>query len=252
MKIVILEDELMASKRLRSIVGKLEPTAEILEVLDSVESAVAWFKEHPMPQLIFMDIQLADGISFEIFNQVTITAPVIFTTAYDEYTLKAFKVNSIDYLLKPLKSEEVRQSLKKFRDLNQNSNVIDYQQLALALENQTTPRQQRIVVKYGQHIEAIDLGKAAYFYTEEKIVFMRTLEGKRFALDYTLEELAQMLDPKKFFRINRQFVVSIDAIEKMYQYSKSRVKLMLKPPMNIDTIVSTDRSSNFKKWLAGS
>ncbi len=252
MKIVILEDELMASKRLRSIVSKLEPSAEILEVLDSVESAVAWFKKHPMPQLIFMDIQLADGISFEIFNQVTITAPVIFTTAYDEYTLKAFKVNSIDYLLKPLKSDEVHQSLKKFRDLNQNSNIIDYQQLALALESQTTQKQQRIVVKYGQHIEAIDLSKAAYFYTEEKIVFMRTLEGKRFALDYTLEELAQLLDPKKFFRINRQFVVSIDAIDKMYQYSKSRVKLILKPPMNIDTIVSTDRSSNFKKWLAGS
>ncbi len=251
MKILILEDELTAGKRLSNIVNKLEPTAEILAVLDSVESAVAWLNNHSMPQLIFMDIQLADGLSFEIFNQVTVTAPVIFTTAYDEYTLKAFKVNSIDYLLKPIKLEEVRQSLKKFRDLNQSSPVIDYKKLALELEGQSTSKQQRIVVKYGQHIAAIKLSEAAYFYTEEKVVFMRTLEGKRYALDYTLDELVQLLDPKKFFRINRQFVVSIDAIDKMYQYSKSRVKLILKPPMNIDTIVSTDRSSNFKKWLAG-
>lgn len=251
MKILILEDELTAGRRLQSIVKKLEPSAEILDVLDSVESAVAWFKNHPMPQLIFMDIQLADGLSFEIFNQVTITAPVIFTTAYDEYTLKAFKVNSIDYLLKPIKAEEVGQSLKKFRELNQSSLAIDYQKLALALEG-TTERQQRIVVKYGQNIEAIDLSRAAYFYTEEKVVFMVTLGGKRFALDYSLEELAQLLDPKRFFRINRQFVVGIDAIDKMYQYSKSRVKLILKPPTSTDTIVSTDRSGKFKKWLVGS
>lgn len=253
MKVLILEDEMIAGKRLKKIIMELEPEAEVDGVLDSVESALNWFAKHKMPDLIFMDIQLADGLSFEVFKQVEVTAPVIFTTAFNEYTLKAFKVNSIDYLLKPIKIEELKQSLKKFHKLRSESKktAIDYQALASALKNDQQVRPQRIVVKYGQNLEAIDIERAAYFYTEEKVVFLRTLDSKRYALDYNLEELEQMVDPMRFFRINRQFIVNVAAIDKMYHYSKSRVKISLKPPMSIETIVSTDRSGKFKKWLSG-
>jgi two-component system LytT family response regulator len=233
------------------IISKLQPDANILEVIDSVESALGWFTEHSPPDLIFMDIQLADGLSFEIFNHIKITTPIIFTTAYDEYTLKAFKVNSIDYLLKPIKDTEVAKSLQKYHDLNTNAVQPDYQKLAAAIEESQHQRQKRIVVRYGQNIKAVGLKEAAYFYTQEKVVFMQTYQGSRYAIDYSLEELEKLLDKHSFFRINRQFIVSIDAIDKMYQYSKSRVKLILKPSVDLDIIVSTDRSGSFKKWLAG-
>ncbi len=253
MNILIIEDEHIAGKRLKKIIQELRPEAHIIGVLDSVESAVNWFRSHHMPDLIFMDIQLADGDSFEIINQVKIKSPIIFTTAFNEYTLKAFKVNSVDYLLKPIKVDEVSQSLLKFDTLysGAGSNNMDYSALAKALQEQSLSKPQRVVVKYGQNLEAIEFAEAAYFYTEEKIVFMQTINGKRYALDYNLEELEHMVEPQLFFRINRQFIVNIEAIEKMYHYSKSRVKLTLKPPIDLETIVSTDRSSRFKKWLSG-
>jgi len=252
MKILILEDEPAAAKRMKNIITKLQPQAQILDLLDSVETAVEWFRTHPAPDLVFMDIQLADGLSFDIFKQVKITSPIVFTTAYDEYTLRAFKVNSIDYLLKPIKDHEVEQSLQKYHELIPAQNQLDYTKLMTVLEQSMPQKQRRIVVRYGQNIEAIDIGDAAYFYTQEKVVFIQTHQGKRYPIDYNLEELQQFLDPQSYFRINRQFIVGIKAIDKMYQYSKSRVKLTLKPPIDIEIIVSTDRSGSFKKWLSGS
>jgi len=220
MKILILEDEPAAAKRMKNIITKLQPQAQILDLLDSVETAVEWFRTHPAPDLVFMDIQLADGLSFDIFKQVKITSPIVFTTAYDEYTLRAFKVNSIDYLLKPIKDHEVEQSLQKYHELIPAQNQLDYTKLMTVLEQSMPQKQRRIVVRYGQNIEAIDIGDAAYFYTQEKVVFIQTHQGKRYPIDYNLEELQQFLDPQSYFRINRQFIVGIKAIDKMYQYSK--------------------------------
>ncbi len=251
MNILILEDEPVAGKRMSKIISQLQPESNILAVVESVASALKWFAENDLPDLIFMDIQLADGLSFEIFNHLKITTPIIFTTAFDEYTLKAFKVNSIDYLLKPIKDTEVAQSLQKYHELQPNTPQPDYQKLAAAIDESQRQKNKRIVVRYGQNIKAINLQDAAYFYTQEKVVFMQTHQGSRYAIDYSLEELEKLLDHHSFFRINRQFIVGIEAIDKMFQYSKSRVKLILKPALDIDIIVSTDRSGSFKKWLAG-
>lgn len=252
MEVLIIEDELAASKRLSNLIIELEPDLKILETLDSVETSIHWFQNHPTPDLVFMDIQLGDGLSFEIFETCEINTPIIFTTAYDQYTLQAFKVNSVDYLLKPIKEDELKQSLMKYRKLQgATSSKIDYKSLALALKESKPDFQKRIVVKYGQNIKAVAIADIAYFYTEEKIVFLQTSDGKRYAIDYNLDQLEQLLDPAQFFRINRQFIVGVTAIDSMYTYSKSRVKINLIPPVTGETIVSTERSSKFKKWLSG-
>lgn len=248
--ILIIEDEEPAANRLKKMLAELEPEINVLENIVSVSSAITWFKENQMPDLIFSDIQLSDGISFEIFKNVEVQCPVIFITAFDEYAIEAFKVNSIDYLLKPVKKEDLQVALEKYKKLNVKvSPALDINKV---LETFNTPKnghKTRFIVRYGEHIKTIKIEEVAYFYTEDKINFLNTNEGRRYTIDYNLDNLDHMLDPKTFFRINRQFIISIHAISEMFTYSKSRVLIKLNPPCKHETIVSTERSGDFKLWL---
>jgi two-component system response regulator LytT len=254
MKVLIVEDEISAAKRLEKLIRETDPSFEVLDFIESVEDSVKWLETHEKPDLIFMDIHLSDGSSFDIFRETEVNTPVIFTTAYDEYAIQAFKVNSVDYLLKPIKKAELKQSLDKFIEIYQAKRGWSQNDLSQLLATVSAPREQyqkRFLIKYGEHIKTVEISEAAYFYIEARITMMKTHTGKNYPVDYNLDQLESILDPQQFFRINRKYIVNIDAIEKMYTYSKSRVKLELVPEAIEDTIVSSERSARFKVWLTG-
>lgn len=230
---------------------ELEPGHTLLDQIVSVSSAVKWFKENDAPDLMISDIQLSDGISFEIFKQVNIKCPVIFTTAYDQYAIEAFKVNSIDYLLKPVKKEELEKAVTKFKSLTPATAFpsIDINKLLQSLQPAGIEYKKRFVVRYGEHIKTINVEEVVYFYTEDKATFLCTKDARRFVVDFNMDTLDSILDPKVFFRINRQYIISIHSIAEMFAYSKSRVLIKLNPPAKNETIVSTERSADFKHWL---
>lgn len=252
MTTLIIEDEEPAYRRLQKMLKELEPDNTLLNQIVSVSSAVKWFKENEEPDLVISDIQLSDGISFEIFKQVDIKCPIIFTTAYDQYAIEAFKVNSIDYLLKPVKKDELEKAVTKFKALTPAAATpaIDINKLLQSLQPATSnDYKKRFVVRYGEHIKTIDIEEVVYFYTEDKATFLCTKDARRFVVDFNLDTLDSILDPKIFFRINRQFIISIHSIAEMFAYSKSRVLIKLNPAAKHETIVSTERSSDFKHWL---
>ena len=251
LKILIIEDEEPAAERLAKMLLDIDPNIIVVGNTVSVKSSVKWFKENPLPDLILMDINLSDGHSFDIFKEVEISAPIIFITAYDQYAIDAFKLNSIDYILKPIKKEELRNALDKYKRMG-NIQVQQVKSLLNTIKsNQDKEFQKRIVIRYGDTIKMIEIADIAYFYTEEKINFLCTHSDTRMPIDQNLDELEEILDPKIYFRINRQFIINISAIEKMLTWSKSRVKIILKPASEHETIVSTERSSHFKDWLIG-
>ena len=248
--ILIIEDEEPAANRLKKMITQLEPDARVVENIVSVTSGIAWFKQNAAPDLIFSDIQLSDGLSFEIFKNIEVQCPVIFITAYDQYAIDAFKVNSIDYLLKPIKKDDLEVAIAKFKKLSsKDAGALDINKVLEVFNTPKTDYKTRFIVRYGEHIKTIKIEEVAYFYTEDKINFLTTNEGRRYTVDYNLDNLDSMLDPKTFFRINRQFIVSIHAINEMFTYSKSRVLIKLNPPSKHETIVSTERSGDFKLWL---
>lgn len=247
MNILIIEDESAAVRRLRKLIAELLPESNILADLDAVETAIQWLQQNRPPDLIFLDIHLADGSCFEIFQHVKIERPIIFTTAYDQYALQAFKLNAVDYLLKPIKKEELEQAINRARPRLEAA-TIDYVKLAQALNAQ---QEKRFLVKIGQQIKLINIDEAAYFFSQNKITYLVAYNGKKYPVDYSLEAVEGMVDPKHFFRINRQFIIHINAINEMIAFSKSRVKVHLNPPSDLETIVSTERSPQFKKWLIG-
>jgi two-component system LytT family response regulator len=250
--ILIIEDESAAYKRLSKMITVALPESNILPQIVSIKSAVEWLETNAAPDLIFLDVHLADGESFEIFKKTSVNSPIIFTTAYDQYALEAFKVNSIDYLLKPIKKEELNRAIDKFHHLKGGSAAdVNIQKLLSTLQTQQSTYKQRFVVRYGEHIKTIETSDIAYFYTESKANFMVTKDNKRFAIDYNLDQLEEFLDPKKFFRINRQFIIGFHSIAEMFAYSKSRVLIKLNPPSKLETIVSSERSSSFKQWIDG-
>ncbi len=254
MKILIIEDENAAARRLEKLIGEIVPEAIVLDRLDSVETAVLWLKNNPQPDLILLDIHLADGSSFEIFQHVTVTAPIIFTTAYDEYALQAFKENTVDYLLKPIKVAELQSAMEKFKRHYQNPTLLDYKELSEKLMKQGGVNNyiRRMLIRFSNSFKLIDMGDVAYFYTKDKITFLVSRSsGKRFPADYPLDKLEGILDPQAFFRINRQFIINVAAIKEMHPYSKSRVKVELDPAIELETVVSTERSAEFKRWLVG-
>jgi DNA-binding LytR/AlgR family response regulator len=252
MKVLIIEDELATATHLTKMLTELEPDANMLGVLDSIESAVKWFKSHGEPDLLLCDIQLADGLSFEIFREIEVSCPVIFTTAYDQYAIQAFKVNSIDYLLKPISRDSLNEALRKYKRVSRSKvPAIDYNKLAETLSRRTPDVLQRILIRYGEILKPIDISEVAWFHTEEKIVFLTTKTNMTYPVDFNLDELDSKLDPQKWFRINRQFIISFDSIDKMTAWSKSRIKITLRPHCPVETISSTERSGDFKLWLAG-
>ncbi|MCB0663489.1 MAG: response regulator transcription factor [Saprospiraceae bacterium] len=252
MRVLLVEDELAAARRLTKLIKTLRPSFEIIEQLDSIETTVNWFSESTAaPDLIFMDIHLADGSCFEIFNLVDIQVPIIFTTAYDEYAIDAFRVNAVDYLLKPVKEASLLAAIEKYERNRPEEKGTNYKELAKEIKKESDAVSKRFLIKFGQTIKVVSIDEVAYFYTEDKITFLVTNQGKRYPIDYSLEKLDEISPDDKFFRINRQFIINIDAIKEMYAYSKSRVKIQLEPPCETETIVSTERSPIFKKWLTG-
>lgn len=249
MKVLIVEDEVAAARRLAKMLQSIAPESELLAITDSISSTVNWLKENGEPELMLMDIHLADGSSFRVFDKVKVKCPIIFTTAYDQYAIQAFKVNSIDYLLKPIKESELAFSLSKFKEKSIASSNIDLEKLINELRKPLENYQQRFVVQFADKLKSIDVSSIAYFTALEKSVYLITDDNHRYAIDYTLEKLEEVLNPKVFYRINRKFIVNISAIKGMYTYSKSRVKIELRPDPETDVIVSSERSSGFKDWL---
>lgn len=249
--VLIIEDEPQAAQRLQTLVEELIPGISVLARIDSVEKSVKWISTNETPDLIFMDIQLADGISFQIFEQCTVTSPVIFTTAYDEYALKAFKVNSIDYILKPVDKDDLNAALRKYHSLTSTK---DYSKEILenigeAVKMLTKKYKTRFVLKVGEHLRSIEVSDVLFFYSLEKATFAKLGDGRKHIIDFPLDQLEEVLDPQKFFRINRKYIVAAHAIQDMISYTNSRLKLVLKTSDDSDIIVSRERVQEFKDWL---
>ncbi len=250
LNVLIIEDEPPAARRLGRMLQSLEPQAQIMEILDSVSAAVRWLELNEA-DLIFADIHLADGNSFSIFEQVVVKTPIIFTTAYDQYAIRAFKLNSVDYLLKPIEKEDLGNALEKFRESRQAKVPFDVQSVLSALEEQKTrpTYQKRFMVTSGDKIKSIPVEDVAYFFGQQKYVFLITPDGRQHIVDYTLTQLEDLLDPEQFFRINRQFIIAYPAIKNMFSYSKSRVRIELDPVSDMEAIVSIEKAPRFKEWL---
>lgn len=251
MKILIIEDEEQAAKRMEALVREVLPQAEILAKLDTVKRSVDWFANKELPDLVLMDIQLADGISFQIFEQCEVKCPVIFTTAYDEYALKAFKVNSIDYILKPVDKEDLAAAFAKLKNLTPKVDAAQVQlgNIEQAVRMLTKKSKSRFVIKVGEHLRTIEVENILYFYSQEKTTFCHTTEKRDFILDYTLEQLVDMLDEQQFFRINRKYLVHAKSIQDIISYTNSRLRLVLKDSDDADIIVARERVQEFKEWL---
>ncbi len=248
MKALIVEDEILASDRLMSLLKEADPTIEILAVLDSVKSVVQWLEQNDEPELLFLDIHLADGSSFEIFKKRPVNCPIIFTTAYDQYALDAFKVNSLDYLLKPIDPKELKRALGKFKPAEKPTITFDPSLLEAMLHPQKQYKE-RFIVKVGEHIKSILSSEITAFYSLEKTTYLLTKEGKKFLVDYPLDQLEELVNPARFFRINRKYIVEIDAIKDIISFSSHRLKLDITHLDGEDTIVAKERVGGFKEWL---
>jgi DNA-binding LytR/AlgR family response regulator len=250
MKVIIIEDEMPAANRLAKLLTSCNDTIEIISKLDSVESSVRYLQTAPAVDLIFMDIQLADGISFDIFDQVTITTPVIFTTAFDQYTLKAFKVNSIDYLLKPIDEEELQQSLQKHQQLYSKTESDFSDKLVKMLQDINAVKyKERLLIKRGQQLSYLKTDNTAYCFADGKLCYAVDFDAKKYLLESNLSELEAQLQPSNFFRINRNLLVNIEAVKKVHTWLGGRLKIEIVPSTTAETIVSRERVNGFKEWL---
>ncbi len=254
MKAIIIEDESLARERLRDLINRYDPGIEIIEEFDSVEDTIEYLSENKNFDILFLDIQLSDGLSFEIFNHLEIEKPIIFTTAYEEYSIKAFKVNSIDYLLKPINYNDLQSALDKYHKVikgRKGSLPFDYSQLTSLLTNASKKYKKRFIVKLGSKIQFKEASEIAYIYAEGKIVYM-VLHGsqKKYMIDHTLEALENyLLDPADFFRINRKFIIRINAIQEVKNFINNRLKVIVSFDDEQEMIVSREKVSSFKKWL---
>jgi DNA-binding LytR/AlgR family response regulator len=250
MNILIIENEKPAAERIIKMLKKDDRSINILGIVETVEEAINRLQIKPEPDLILMDIQLDDGLCFEIFETIRVDIPVIFTTAYDEYTLKAFKVNSVDYLLKPVDEQSLRSALEKFKKLHYDDKdpfKRDFRELINEFRNQY---KSRFLIKIGEKFRSVTTGEISHFYITERNVFLCDFQGKDYGVDYSLEQLQAMLNPRKFYRINRECIINIDSINLMYSYSSSRLQLTLKNGEKSDLfVVSRDKVADFKKWI---
>ncbi|MDR7128564.1 DNA-binding LytR/AlgR family response regulator [Algoriphagus sp. 4150] len=248
MNILIIEDENLAANLLKTQIKKHFPNAEIFGNLDSISNSISWFQRNPQPDLIFCDIQLADGISFEIFEKVHLSTPIIFTTAFDQYAIKAFKVNAIDYLLKPIDPEDLARAVDKYKT-NQIRSTIDLAVLKSLLAPTNSTFKSRFLVKYGDKIQSIPTVEISFFSSEERVTFLQTKEGKKYVLESTLEQTEAQVDPAIFFRLNRKYLSSMEAIDGIFSYSNSRLKVTLKKCADQDILISREKVGDFKNWL---
>ena len=251
MKIVIVEDESLAAEKLERYLLKYDASIKVVHVLTSIRDAVSWFNSKADFDMVFMDIQLTDGLSFEIFNRTKINTPIIFTTAFDEYAIDAFKVNSIDYILKPITFTDVSKAMNKFKSLKNlyaNENVLEN----VAEMMTQNKKKDRFLVRLGNHIHSIKTDEISLFYAEGRTVYLVTRENKKYILDYKLEDLTNVLDSKAFFRVNRTFIINIQSINDVVVYSNSRLKITTPFKSEKEIIVSREKVGAFKTWLEGS
>lgn len=251
MKVLIIEDEAPAYRRLEKVLEEVNPEIEIIDVIDSVEESVKWFENHQHPDLIFMDIQLNDGISFDIFDQTPIRTPVIFTTAFDEYMLKAFKVNSVDYLLKPILKEDLKQSLDKYDSLKSQyaTQMPDLEKLFKQIQGGDKQFRSRFLVKVGEKLISVVTEDIAYFFTKNGVVFLVTNRNNKYIMDHVLEEIGSELDPKQFYRLNRQFLVQYKHVAGVHKFAKGKLLIELNPDPGEQVIVSAEKATDFRNWL---
>jgi len=253
MKILIIEDEELAVKKLHKMLISLDKEIEVIANLDSIASSVEWLQNNDTPDLILMDIELLDGQSFEIFNQAEVKSPVIFTTSYDEYALKAFKVNSVDYLLKPIQKEDLSAALDKFKKMYASAAQapINMDTLIKELQQKLQPKEfrKRFLVKNVQKLVSVETEEIAYFYSDGRLNFFKTWDNKKYVVDYTMDEMEDMLNPEKYFRISRSFYVSINSVDQIHDYFGNRLILTLKPAVDKEALVSREKVTEFKKWM---
>ena len=249
MKIVIVEDEFYAVKRLESLINQLVENPRIIEKIDSVEDAVTFFGNNTEFDLVFLDIQLSDGNSFQIFDQTDIKTPIIFTTAYDEYALDAFKVNSIDYLLKPINKKDLKKSLNKMNRLTKDKQASSIQNLMDMIAGKEKNYKERFLVKIGEIMKPVSISNIAYFFTENQLVYLVTKNKNEYRIEFTLTKISKKLNPKYFFRINRQMIVAYDYIKEIQPYFNNRLILELSPEFSEDVVVSKRKSSEFLEWI---
>jgi len=251
MKLLIIEDEYHAQKYLSNLLKEVIPAAQILDMLDSVEDAVDWFKHNAAPDLIFMDIQLADGLSFNIFKKVEVNAPVIFTTAFDQYTLQAFKVNSVDYLLKPVDEVDLKKAVDKYHQIYDNKESYNQESLLKVINSfqQKENFRQRFLIKQGKDFIYLPVEEIAYLYSTDGMTFIVDTQKKRHLIDATLDNVQKELNAKNFFRISRKQIIHIQSVAKIFAYFNHRLKLDLKPESKVEAIVSRERVKDFKAWL---
>ncbi len=250
MNVLIIENEPPAAGKIVRLLKEIDKSIKVLDVIETVEEAINRLQTDPRPDLIFMDIQLDDGLCFEIFETANIDVPVIFTTAYDEYTLKAFKVNSVDYLLKPIDKESLESAVNKFRKLfydNKDPFRRDFRELINEFKNQY---KSRFLIKIGEKYRSVATAEISHFHICERNVFLTDFQGREYGIDYSLDQIQSVLDPRRFYRINRECIVNIDAISLMYSYSSSRLQLTLKNmEKNEQFVVSREKVADFKKWI---
>jgi DNA-binding LytR/AlgR family response regulator len=250
MRVIIIEDELPAANRLTKMLQTISDELEVVKRIDSVEAGVKYLQSTDNIDLIFMDIQLADGISFDIFQQTEVKSPVIFTTAFDQYTLKAFKVNSIDYLLKPIDEKELEQAVEKYRQLyDKKENGFSDKVLKMVQEMNKTQYKERLLIKRGQQLSYLKTESTAYCYADGKLCYAVDFSNNKYLLESNLSQLEEQLHPNRFYRINRQLLVNIEAVSKVHTWLGGRLKLEISPITSSDTVVSRERVNGFKEWL---
>lgn len=248
--VLIIEDEPPAAKRLKKLLEEIDPNINVVDIIDSVDTSIKYLTHNKKIDLLFMDIQLSDGLSFEIFTEIDVSIPVIFTTAFDNYMLNAFKVHSVDYILKPLEKSELKAAIEKFTTYyieNANTQNVDFNSILNQFLNKNF--KERFLVKSGNEIKYINTNNISYFYSEDSYTHICTNENSKYIIDYKLDEIEKIVDPKQFFRINRQIIISISSIKKIESYFNSRFKISANPSFSKEIIVSRDRASDFKKWL---
>jgi two-component system, LytTR family, response regulator LytT len=250
MKVLIIEDEIHTANGLVKMLKAIEKDIDVLQIIGSVEETVEFLCEKPDIDLIFMDIQLSDGISFEIFSEIKVEYPVIFTTSFDEYAIKAFQVNSVDYLLKPIEQSSLQKSLDKFKKLfSKNTHNQQIEQMLSQISFVQKEFKSRILVKTAKGLLSLQIAEIAYFYIDNQMAFIKTHDNGRYSLDKTLDEMEKLINPKKFFRLNRQVIASIESIGNIHNYFNYALKIELKPPIDKEIIVSRYSVKEFKQWL---
>jgi two-component system, LytTR family, response regulator LytT len=243
-KIIIIEDEILIAERLKKMIESIEPEMKVIEVIDSVKDAISYLSDS-IPDLIFLDINLSDDYCFKIFEEVNVTCPVIFVTAYSEYAIKAFEVNSIDYLLKPISIPNLKKSIDKYKSITIFPN---YTKMMIDMESRY---RNRFLVKLNNQLKSISIDNIAYFFSEDKLTFACLNDGKKLPLDYSLKKIEEEINPKEFFRVNKKFLISVSSIQEMYYVSKLKLKIILKPNFGSENIfVAVEKVAEFKSWLS--